>query len=165
MKPLTPPDSLKLRAAEGWLELGNHVEAMVELEQIRPKSRNHPDVLELRWQILAQVKEWQGCLAVAQLLTMKAPQRATGWINLSFALHELALTKEAWENLFAVAEKFPREPTISYNLACYGAKLGRLWEAEQWLKRAFKVGEVQVLKRLALSDPDLKPLWNKIQTL
>ena len=29
MKPLEPPDSLNLQAAQGWLELGNQVEAML----------------------------------------------------------------------------------------------------------------------------------------
>jgi hypothetical protein len=36
-----------LRAAEGWLELGNHLEANEELENITPKLRAHPDVLEI----------------------------------------------------------------------------------------------------------------------
>src|ERR1035438_2514329 len=34
MKPLEPPDSLHLQAAQGWLELGNHVEADAELDNI-----------------------------------------------------------------------------------------------------------------------------------
>ena len=34
VKPLAPPDTHHLRAALGWLELGNHVEANAELEQI-----------------------------------------------------------------------------------------------------------------------------------
>ena len=34
MKSLQPPDSYYLRAAIGWLELGNHLEANEELEKI-----------------------------------------------------------------------------------------------------------------------------------
>ena len=34
MKPLEPPDSLHLQAAQGWLELGNHIEANEELEKM-----------------------------------------------------------------------------------------------------------------------------------
>jgi hypothetical protein len=37
MKPLTPPNSLHLQAAQGWLELGNHIEANQELEKITPE--------------------------------------------------------------------------------------------------------------------------------
>ncbi len=34
MRPVAPPDSLHLQAAQGWLELGNHIEANEELENI-----------------------------------------------------------------------------------------------------------------------------------
>ena len=51
--PLEPPDSIHLKAAEGWLELGNQPEANEELEKIAPELRVHPDVLEIRWQIYA----------------------------------------------------------------------------------------------------------------
>ena len=37
MKPLEPPDSFHLLAAQGWLELGNHVEANEELDKITPQ--------------------------------------------------------------------------------------------------------------------------------
>jgi hypothetical protein len=48
VKPLQPPDSMHLTAAQGWLELGNHEEAFEELEQIDAPLRGHPDVLEVR---------------------------------------------------------------------------------------------------------------------
>jgi len=160
--PLKPPDSLHLRSAEGWLELGDPAEASQEIAKIRANLRLHPDVLEVCWQICVRTRTWDCSLTVARSLIERAPDRPNGWINLSFALHELNRTPEAWDNLFKVAEKFPGEPTIAYNLACYGAQLGRLWEAEQWLKQAFKVGDATLLKRLALSDADLKPLWKLI---
>jgi predicted Zn-dependent protease len=162
VKPLEPPDSLYLRAAEGWLDLGNAVEARAEVERIRTRLRGHPDVLEVRWQICARTKHWECALGLARTITEQAPEQSNGWINFAFALHELQRTQEAWDHLFAVAERFPTEPTVAYNLACYGAQLGRLWEAEQWLKQAFKVGEPRVLKPLALADVDLKPLWDVI---
>jgi hypothetical protein len=56
VKPLDPPDSLHLRAAQGWLELGDHLEANSELDKITAFLRSHPDVLELRWQIYAKAK-------------------------------------------------------------------------------------------------------------
>jgi predicted Zn-dependent protease len=142
--------------------LGNPSEASEELEKIRTKLRKHPDVLEMQWQICARIKHWEPALSLARAITKHAPEQPNGWINLAFALHELQRTQEAWDHLFAVAEKFPKEPTVAYNLACYAAQLGRLWEAEQWLKQAFKVGEPRVLKPLALADGDLKPLWAAI---
>ena len=47
-KALGHPDNLHLQAAQGWLELGNHVEANEELEKIVSTLRSHPDVLEIR---------------------------------------------------------------------------------------------------------------------
>ena len=47
VKPLPPDDARHLQTAEGWLELGNHIEANTCLEQIAPELRAHPEVLEL----------------------------------------------------------------------------------------------------------------------
>jgi hypothetical protein len=43
-------------AAEGWLGLGDHLAANEELEQISPKLRAHPLVLEVRYKIYAEAK-------------------------------------------------------------------------------------------------------------
>jgi hypothetical protein len=71
MKKLDPPDSHYLNAAEGWLKLGDHLEANEELEPIAPENRAHPDVLQLRWQIYARENRWQACLDIATALTKK----------------------------------------------------------------------------------------------
>jgi hypothetical protein len=39
MNPLEPPDSIHLQAAQGWLDLGNPIEANEELEKIAPQNR------------------------------------------------------------------------------------------------------------------------------
>ena len=56
LRPLPAADQHHLRAAEGWLELGNHLEATAELEEIAPTLRGQPQVLEVRWQIYAHCK-------------------------------------------------------------------------------------------------------------
>lgn len=48
MESLELPDSVDLKAAQGWIEPGNHFEANAELENITAALRTHPDVLELR---------------------------------------------------------------------------------------------------------------------
>ena len=55
VKPLQPPDTFHLQAAQGWMELGNHEEANEELELIDAPLRAHPDVLEVRWLIYQHV--------------------------------------------------------------------------------------------------------------
>jgi len=158
------PELFYLQAAQGWVELGNLAEAGRELEKLRAELQNHPDVLEVRWEIYAKQKRWEDGAQVGRALIRIASERASGWIDLSYALHELKQTQEAWDNLFGVAGQFPKIPTISYNLACYACQLGKMWEGEQWLKRAFDVGDRGELKEMALGDADLKPLWEKVKS-
>jgi Flp pilus assembly protein TadD len=81
---------------------------------------------------------------------------------LAYALHEQKRTQEAWNVLLPVADKFPDDATIRYNLACYACQLGRLDQARAWLEKAFALGNARKMKLMALEDPDLRPLWEKI---
>src|ERR1044071_1726377 len=49
MKPLVDSDLRQVRAAQGWLELGDYLSADAELDEITPELRAHPDVLKVRW--------------------------------------------------------------------------------------------------------------------
>lgn len=150
-----------LRAAQGWLELGNHLEANDELERITPQLRAHPDVLEVRWHIYAHAKKWDACVDIASAIVKLAPESSFGWIQRSFTLHELKRMQEAFDQLLPVAEMFPKVWTIPYNLACYCAQLGRLDESQAWFKNAMAIDE-HTVKGVALDDPDLKPLWDSM---
>jgi hypothetical protein len=48
MKTFSREDKLHLNAAEGWLGLGNYLEANAELEQLPAQLRAHPDALQMR---------------------------------------------------------------------------------------------------------------------
>lgn len=161
MKPLEHPDDLHLEAAQGWLELGNHLEANEELDMISPEMRVHPDVLNLRWHVYSKARKWDACVDIASALIKLAPECPLGWIHRSFSLHNLKRTQEAFDNLLPVAGEFPRVWTIPYNLACYCSQLGRLDEAQDWFKKAMEVDEPSV-KESALDDPDLKPFWDSM---
>jgi len=67
MKPLALPDAERLKAAEGWFELGDHVEADAELDKVTAACRSHPNVLALRWQIHAKAKHWELCADIGHL--------------------------------------------------------------------------------------------------
>ena len=71
--------------------------------------------------------------------------------------------EKAWDALLPAAEKFPKEPVIPYNLACYACQLQKLEDARSWLKRAIEIGGKERMKEMALEDPDLQPLWKEIQ--
>jgi tetratricopeptide (TPR) repeat protein len=156
------PDSHHLVAAQGWLELGNHIEANEELEKITPRLRAHPHVLEMRWQIYASAKKWDAALDIASAMVQIAPDQSSGWLHRSFSLHELKRTQEARDNLLPVVEIFPDDAIMRYNLACYECQLSRLEQAKEWLQKAFEIGDPAKLKLMALDDPDLEPLWKQI---
>ena len=65
---LKSEDRTHLHAAEGWLELGNLLEANEELDKITPALRAHPDVLAVRYNVFARGNKWDGCLAIAEAL-------------------------------------------------------------------------------------------------
>ena len=158
MEPLDHPESFHLRAAQGWFELGNCAEASAELERLGKSGSQHPAVLELRWQIAVKNRLWEEGLAIAETLCQAAPESSFGGIHRAYCLHELKRTKEAWDILLPLAEKFPEEWLICYNLACYACQLGQLTEARAWLMRAIERGDPREINRLAAEDPDLKPL-------
>jgi tetratricopeptide (TPR) repeat protein len=162
MKELEFHDRRHLEAAEGWLGLGNQIEAFEELEQISPQLRVHPDVLELRWQIYAKEKKWEACVNIARAIAKLAPSHSHGWIHLAYSLHELKRTKEARHVLIPIVDKFPKEYLMRYNLACYCCQLGNLKEALQWLQLAIDLAGKKDIRLMALNDPDLEPLWANI---
>lgn len=164
LKPLEPPDDFFLKAAEGWLELGNWLEANEELERITPAMRAHPNVLRLRWEIYAQAKKWEMAAEVARALSEMLPENSWGFIHYAYSLHELKRTKEAYAVLIPVVDKFS-EYIMRYNLACYSCQLGNLEESKQWLEKAIAVAGKKEIRLMALDDTDLKPLWSQIGSI
>jgi tetratricopeptide (TPR) repeat protein len=167
MQRIEPPDLHYLSAAIGWMELGAPAEAEAELERISAGQQSHPDVLEVRWLILAQLRRWVSALAVARALLRSAPNRSSGWLHQAYSLRRASKDglQQAWQALLPAYNKFPREPTIAYNLSCYACQMRQLEEARAWLKRAIKIGDRHKIKRMALDDPDLRPLWEEIRQL
>jgi tetratricopeptide (TPR) repeat protein len=162
IQPLHPSDSFHLLAAQGWLELGDYSEANEELEEITPELRAHPAVLNVRWGVYAAAKKWDAALDIATAIIQRDPEGPLGWVQRSYALHELKRTAEARDNLLCVVNKFERDDIIHYNLARYECQLGRLEHAKQWLEKAFLLGDARRMKLAALDDPYLEPLWKDI---
>jgi hypothetical protein len=162
---LEPPDTHCLAAAIGWLELGVPAEAEAELGRISAAQQVHPDVLEVRWLVLAHLRKWDAALEIARMLRKCAPNRSSGWLHLAYSLRRVAKDglQSAWEALLPAYSKFPREVTIPYNLSCYACQMSHLEEARTWLRRAVKLGGKRRVKEMALDDPDLEPLWEEIR--
>ena len=165
MDKLGPPDSHHVRAAHGWLELGNLPEAEAELAHLPAQFQDHHEALLVRWEILARRKEWDASLGAARSIVEQAPDEPDGWIKKSFSLHELKRTQEARESLLMIEERFPLISIIPYNLACYACQLGDTKEAMRRLKTAIKIGGKERIREMALQDADLRPMLKEIKML
>jgi predicted Zn-dependent protease len=165
VKSLESPDNFHLSAAEGWLGLGNWHEANAELENIAVSSRDHPDVLEVRWQIFSKAGQWDKAAEVAEGLIKAQPEEPQFWISHAYATRRKSSggIPKAQEILTKAQAQFPQEPLIAYNLACYACQLGDHDKARHWLKSAFALGNYTRLKRMALEDPDLEALHAEIE--
>lgn len=163
---LKTPDELHLDAAEGWLELGNLIEANAELNKITSALRRHPDFLAVRYKLLAKADCWAECVAVAAAIVDLAPKSSLGWLHRSSALHRSKQTKMALECLQPALEIFPDEIEVRYHLACYDCVLGNLSRAEQRLSEVLKLAEEQKClddwRPTILGNPELKPLWRML---
>ncbi len=167
MHKLEPPDTHHISAAVGWLELGLPAEARVELARLSPAACENLDVLEVRWLVAAEQKQWEEGLALARALVRLAPARSSGWLHQAYALRRVpdGSVAKAWEALLPASDKFPKEPIIPFNLSCYACQMQQLDIARLWLKRATAVGGIETIKQMALKDPDLEPLWTEIRAL
>lgn len=160
-------DIHRLNAALGWLGLDCAADARTELDSIEPTHQLHPAVLEARWLLCAHEKYWRDALVVADQELAAAPEVISGWLHRAYALRRvpgggLTLAREA---LLPAAERFPTEPVIAFNLSCYACQLDQFDESREWLKRAIENGGKEEIKKMALADDDLKPLWREIEEL
>jgi tetratricopeptide (TPR) repeat protein len=165
---LDTPDIHHLLAAQGWLELDNPAEAGEEIARISPENLEHPAVLDVRWAVCAAGQRWEAGLEIAEKFLRAAPESPSGWLHRAYALRRAkgGGLQPAWDVLRPAYEKFPKAEVVPYNLSCYAAQMGRLEEAWEWLHKAMEAaGDVDVIKKMALADRDLEPLWDRIRTL
>lgn len=167
MQKLKPPDSHHLNAAFGWLGLKCPDDARAELAKISSPNQTHPAVLESRWLIYAHEKNWREALAAAEIELASAPDDASGWLHRAYALRRVSGggLAHAWDALLPAAKKFPAEPIIAFNLSCYACQLQQLDIARHWLRQAAAAGGKENIKKMALVDDDLRPLWPEIRDL
>ena len=118
----------------------------------------------MRWFIYAKAEKWDLAGDVAEILRNGDPNETSWWLNLAYATRRRAgAGLVAAKTILEEAQKrFPKEPTIAYNLACYACQLGDLKAAWALLEKAFAVGDAKNLKLMALDDPDLQPIWSEI---
>ena len=165
---LQPPDSFHLSAAEGWLELGDGWSANEELEKIAPQVKMHPDVLEVRWQVLRHEECWRACVELAQMLTRLAPAEARAWFHLAYSVKKVegGGLEAAVAVLKPGVEFFPDNPLFCFYLALYTAELHRIAESADWWAKGMEVAQkhrwINQMALTAVDDPELRPLLQGI---
>jgi tetratricopeptide (TPR) repeat protein len=161
-RPLEPPDSHYVKAAQGWLELANPQAALEELNRVSPLGRAHPLFLFLRWELYATWRDWPTAHLLGQYLVELCPQEPLAWLQRAYSLFALKRTAEAFEQLLPAAQQFADSSVVAYHLACYASQLGNLQEAWHWLDQAITRGDGEAVKSMALEDPLLAPLWEHL---
>lgn len=147
------------------MELGNRADAWVELALISAQNQTHPLVLDLTWSLCISEQKWDEAFRWAQKLMAAQPEAPAGWLHCAYALRRMKSggVDQAWAFLLPAADRFPDEPVIAFNLACYACQLHQLDDARAWFKRACAVGEDKEICAMALADDDLKLLWPEIK--
>ena len=59
------------------------------MDNITAKLRAHPSVLEVRWQIYANLEKWDGALDIASAIVKMVPAWPSGWIYWASSMIEL----------------------------------------------------------------------------
>lgn len=165
---IEPPDIHFLRAAEGWMELRLPREAEAELACLSAEAARHPQALNTRWAVHAELGAWKLAYAAAEELIACAPEDVAGWVHRAYSARRMegGGLQAAWDALRPAADLFPDEPLVPYNLACYACQSGKLDVARRWIDSARLIAAKRngdaVLKQMALADSDLIPLRERI---
>lgn len=156
------PDSHRVNAATGWLELGAPLEAQAEVDRLSFLLRYHPDVLVIRWKISARQLKWDHALDLARSMVKIAPDRPAGHICLAHSLYNSQRAQEALTELRSAAHKFPKTSAIFYFLARLACRVGREAEAKLWLGRWKDMVDEEAIKNTISDDPSLAPIWKDL---
>ena len=71
--------------------------------------------------------------------------------------------QEALDLLKPMWKRFPENEAIPYNLSCYACQFGDLVLAMHWFQAAEKIGDPEKIREVALQDPDMEPIWDRIK--
>jgi len=129
--------------------------------EIDPFNRAVPEVLAVRVAIYYGLKKWDLLQVVAQRLAEFDVQNIDWVVSYAYATRRVESIEAAKKILLDAEQRFPNEPAISYNLACYEAQLNNIEVAKQYLKRTFELNPDW--RTQASEHEDLKPLWNSLQ--
>jgi len=109
------------------------------------------------------LKKWELMQEVAKRLAEFQPHDIQWTISLAYATRRAESIEAAKEILMQALQRHPDEAMVHFNLGCYASQLGDLTLAKAHLNRAFVIEPK--CRLMALSDPDLEPLWGQLGNL
>ena len=150
-----------LQAAVGYLELGMLGEANDEIENLAPELKTSSPVLGVRLEIYRAAEKWSLMEVVARELWKRHQDEPIYWNDLAWAILRTRSVNDAKNLLLNAVERFPTDATTHYNLGCFACQLSDFAEAKTRVGKAIELDAK--FKMLALDDPDLEPLWKRIE--
>jgi Flp pilus assembly protein TadD len=130
---------------------------------IEPEDKTRTEVLRARIALYITAKKWDMATAVARHLVKVEPQNEVGWINLAYSVRRSQGIQQAEAILLRAQAIHPKVAVIAFNLACYASVTGHMEEAKERLRNAIELDND--VRKLALDDEDLRPLWDWITGL
>jgi Flp pilus assembly protein TadD len=152
-----------VRAASGYLELGMLEDAARAFEEIALEDRNKSAVLGVQVGLYIAQKKWALAAVAAGRLVKLGPKDPAWWIAFAYSTRQSESIEKGEAILLQARDLHPDHPDILFNLACYASLLGHTEEAKLHLQRAIDLDTD--IRRLALDEADLRPLWDWIAGL
>ncbi|MEO7318466.1 MAG: hypothetical protein ABIZ56_05710 [Chthoniobacteraceae bacterium] len=147
-----------LQAADGYLFLGMHHEAMAELNTVPIVAQGDPAVLLARVRVLLHRQNWSDADELTARCIEAFPEIEEFTVQRAFAICRIKTAEVAIEVIEAAPAWIRRTGILHYNLACYEARLGDLSMARRCIDTAIQINSA--MARNAKVDPDLQGLYN-----
>ena len=128
-----------------------------------PRTRHESRFLEHVLLSTSQRRNGTMAAAVASHLVKVEPENEAWWINLAYSVRRSEGIQQAEAILQRAQAIHPKVAMIAFNLACYASVTGRMEDAKERLRDAIELDKD--VRKLALDDEDLRPLWDWIAGL
>jgi hypothetical protein len=146
-----------LQAAEGYVYLGLHREALREVNAVHAADQDDSDVMIARVRILLHLGRWRTAARMSARGEALHRSEDEFTVQRAFALHQLDKGEEAARVLLDAPEWIRRTGILHYNLGCYEARWGNMSIARQCVQAAIQLNKA--IKKNARRDPDLAELF------
>ncbi len=146
----------RVRAAQGYVELGMPREALEELGALPEASQNRIEAILMRMEILRFLKQWEECATMGQLALGRHGECGGLYLITAYAVRRSQGLERAKALLLSGESVLKEEAMFHFNIACYECQLGNLNCAKERLQRAFALDPKY--RNVGKEDPDLTPL-------